>query len=480
MKNRTPLQKNLEDKLFVVSRKHDSSSWLVKHITAGDAVEGSETMKTWIKAVEYYRSLPAHRNLMSIQNLYVGNPQNCLLVSELLSGVDLFSAIRSGLIKTLPDRIYILKQILRALGTLHVSGLIHRDVKLENIVFRRLNPHTSNQHATRTAQQQQQQQQIVEEVPIKDNTSVLNASLKTPLLPLQPQVSILRQELLQQYHNTLNNTDFDNNDYTGEVSNPLSDNNNINNKNFSPATLNSSSPLNWLPVLPRTPSNQQVIPQQQHSFASRSQLYFSSNSHQPQALFGIDNPPVHSLPNQRMSRSMFNITAANNNSFIHQNNNKSRSNSNNPLNNNNNSNKNSLESSSHRVVAPLPPFRFSPQENTAATFGLRRCNSGGHSVFGSLTARRIAAAGVLESKGVDENLMKTSVLFSRLMSSSAAGSRRGSWKDQAAASNLYFNTRNVQSSPFSVLELNNNNAVESSFVYQQQNGGELLESVHEE
>lgn len=75
---------------------------------------------------------------MAVQNLFIGDANNCLMISELLSGIDLFTAIRSGLIKSVPDRIYILKQVLRALGTLHIAGLIHRDVKLENIVFRRL------------------------------------------------------------------------------------------------------------------------------------------------------------------------------------------------------------------------------------------------------------------------------------------------------------------------------------------------------
>ena len=75
----------------------------------------------------------AHENVISIYDFGWDEQQGLFMVMEFLQGEDLRSAIRNGHTGDLGNKLRIAIAIGRALGFVHNAGIIHRDVKPENV-----------------------------------------------------------------------------------------------------------------------------------------------------------------------------------------------------------------------------------------------------------------------------------------------------------------------------------------------------------
>lgn len=78
-----------------------------------------------------------HKGIMRLFEV-IDNPTRCHLVMELCQGKNLYQFIRRKLPKyclTESGAIPVFKQIVQAVNYMHKLGMVHRDLKLENILI---------------------------------------------------------------------------------------------------------------------------------------------------------------------------------------------------------------------------------------------------------------------------------------------------------------------------------------------------------
>ncbi|KRX06754.1 Protein kinase-like domain [Pseudocohnilembus persalinus] len=98
--------------------------------------EGINTIKALQNEIEIMRQLSGHRNILELFETFETN-QHYYIVTKVLSGGSLEQLIRKKKQLTLQNIQYIIKQILQGLDYMHSKGIMHRDIKPDNILFKR-------------------------------------------------------------------------------------------------------------------------------------------------------------------------------------------------------------------------------------------------------------------------------------------------------------------------------------------------------
>ncbi|KAL8441610.1 hypothetical protein Emag_007011 [Eimeria magna] len=138
-----------------VTRDERKAKRVVKVVKKKEPMQ-TEDDGAWRRMCTHLLNLPPHPNVLSFENIFE-TEEAFIFASEQLEGGELFDFLLRE--KTVEEDVcqFITIQILRAVHHLHSNNLLHRDVKPENLIFRR--PRRSAAAAVSPQEQQQQQQQ---------------------------------------------------------------------------------------------------------------------------------------------------------------------------------------------------------------------------------------------------------------------------------------------------------------------------------
>jgi len=135
-----PISKGSSTTVSLCIRLKDRSRLAVKTVKKNKVEHCSQ----WINEIEMLQQLHDHPNINSLKDVY--EDQRCVhLVSDLCSGGHLSSYVQSSILNN-PAVDYpqheaeaacIIRQILRAIDYCHKQNIVHRDLKLDNVLFKR-------------------------------------------------------------------------------------------------------------------------------------------------------------------------------------------------------------------------------------------------------------------------------------------------------------------------------------------------------
>ena len=103
---------------------------IIKNTSVGD--NDGVANKKFLKEIQVLRELE-HPNIIKIFEYYIDNRYH-YIITELLTGGELYEAILKFQKFNEKKAAYIMKQILSAINYLHSKGIVHRDIKPENIL----------------------------------------------------------------------------------------------------------------------------------------------------------------------------------------------------------------------------------------------------------------------------------------------------------------------------------------------------------
>lgn len=115
-----------------------STVYKVQHRKTGTflAMKRTSAMSSSVRTEFTILRLISHPNIISTKEIFI-DENNCSIILELLEGASLYAKIISEKHLNEIESKTIVRQILMALIYLHSNNIIHRDLKLENIVFKR-------------------------------------------------------------------------------------------------------------------------------------------------------------------------------------------------------------------------------------------------------------------------------------------------------------------------------------------------------
>eukprot|EP00929_Paragymnodinium_shiwhaense_P050883 TRINITY_DN25619_c0_g3_i1.p1 TRINITY_DN25619_c0_g3~~TRINITY_DN25619_c0_g3_i1.p1 ORF type:complete len:820 (-),score=138.00 TRINITY_DN25619_c0_g3_i1:829-3288(-) len=133
------LGRGASGQVFLCKRRGSSESYAVKtvdlrRLQLSDNPERDETRLR--REVEILSRLPPHENIVRMFDLFEQDHW-LLIVLELMGGGDLFTALTSRAQSRLHEQeaVFVVKQLVAGLQFLHEHGVIHRDLKLENVMI---------------------------------------------------------------------------------------------------------------------------------------------------------------------------------------------------------------------------------------------------------------------------------------------------------------------------------------------------------
>ena len=103
---------------------------IIKNTSIND--NAGTTNKKFLKEIQVLKELE-HPNIIKIFEYYIDNKYH-YIITELLTGGELYETILKFQKFNEKNAAYIMKQILSALNYLHSKGIVHRDIKPENIL----------------------------------------------------------------------------------------------------------------------------------------------------------------------------------------------------------------------------------------------------------------------------------------------------------------------------------------------------------
>ena len=113
---------------------------IIKNTSIGD--NDGAANKKFLKEIQVLKELE-HPNIIKIFEYYIDNKYH-YIITELLTGGELYEAILKFQKFNEKKAAYIMKQILSALNYLHSKGIVHRDIKPENILVQNDNNNKKN------------------------------------------------------------------------------------------------------------------------------------------------------------------------------------------------------------------------------------------------------------------------------------------------------------------------------------------------
>jgi len=132
------LGRGASGQVFVCCRRGDPTSYAVKAIDLRRLqlhANAERERKKLCREVEILKRLPPHPNIVQLVNTFEEGDW-FLFVLELVGGGDLFTVLTSREPARLqePEAAFVLRQLADGLTFLHSQGIIHRDLKLENVL----------------------------------------------------------------------------------------------------------------------------------------------------------------------------------------------------------------------------------------------------------------------------------------------------------------------------------------------------------
>ena len=113
---------------------------IIRNTSINDS--NGEANKKFLKEIQVLKELE-HPNIIKIFEYYIDNKYH-YIITELLTGGELYETIIQFQKFNEKNAAYIMKQILSALNYLHSKGIVHRDIKPENILVQNNNKKNKN------------------------------------------------------------------------------------------------------------------------------------------------------------------------------------------------------------------------------------------------------------------------------------------------------------------------------------------------